>query len=306
MLHVHLIITKIKINTLSCIELFLLEYTFQNSQIIMDVAFELSYVVPAILFTLLAIVFASTIFSKKPISASPSKTECEVAKTGLTESIDERNDLATELIHKADKVKADEVVPSERIKEQTESALVTPAENIGVLEEHPGAEFGNKSVQARPETKKSDIKDPVAEPVPQKETVDDAVPEAVPVEESTAQLLPEPASDGETASQVPPMRGPPHGSEAVPRKEETPDDEAESSPVFEGHSVIGAAGEEEGYEPLKYAPGKLRTSQLEQMMTREELEEEQRSVCVDGVLPSLYAQTLPSPALLLCADVASL
>uniref|UniRef100_A0A0E9WDR4 Uncharacterized protein n=1 Tax=Anguilla anguilla TaxID=7936 RepID=A0A0E9WDR4_ANGAN len=83
---------------------------------IMDVAFELSYVVPAILFTLLAIVFASTIFSKKPISASPSKTECEVAKTGLTESTDERNDLATELIHKADKVKADEVVPSERIK----------------------------------------------------------------------------------------------------------------------------------------------------------------------------------------------
>ncbi|XP_061087691.1 uncharacterized protein LOC133122040 isoform X2 [Conger conger] len=226
----------------------------------MDVAFDMSYVVPAILFTLLAIVFASTIFSKKPISASPYKKECELTKTGLTEKANESKDSDTGLIHKADKVKADEVVTAERntrIKEQTDSTLVTPTENIGVLQEQPGTEYVNWTIQVRPDAKKSDIKDPAAEALPQEEQ-DEAVPEAIPVEETAPLLLPE----------------------AVPGMEEAPevltDEEAESRPVFQEHCVIGAASEEDGCQSLKYTPGKLRTSQLEEMMSKEELEEEQR------------------------------
>lgn len=72
-------------------------------------------------------------------------------------------------------------------------------------------------------------------------------------------------------------------------------------------AVIGAASEEGGCQSLKYAPGKLRTSQLEEMMTKEELEEEQRSVCGKGFPPLLYAPLfLSSPLLSLCVDVESL
>ncbi|KAJ8363651.1 hypothetical protein SKAU_G00124820 [Synaphobranchus kaupii] len=214
----------------------------------------------------------------KPISASPSKTECEVTKVRLTERADETEDLATGLIHKADKVKADEVIAAERnagIKEQTETAWVTPAENIGVLQERPGTEFVDRSNQAHPEAEESDIKDPVPEPVPLKEPVDEAVPEAAPVEETS----PRSAQDREATSQATPVRGPAHVAEAVPGRE-TPelltDEEAESRPVYEERNVIGAASEEEDYQSLKYTPGKLRTSQLEKMMTKEEQEEEQR------------------------------
>lgn len=42
--------------------------------------------------------------------------------------------------------------------------------------------------------------------------------------------------------------------------------------------LVAAGVESEEDLPLKYALGKLRSSQLEEMMTKEELEEERRSV----------------------------
>ncbi|KAJ8246420.1 hypothetical protein GJAV_G00267540 [Gymnothorax javanicus] len=238
----------------------------------MEVAF-VSYVVPAMLFTLLAVVLASIILSKKPISDSPSKTKREVTKIGLAEGADERKDLAQGLIDKADKGEAGEEVAAEittRIKEQNELAVpsVTPAENTGVLDENPG-------FQARLGPGKSDVKDALPEVQPQTEAVEEAEPAAVPQEVVAPLLLPQAAPDQEASSPASAAREPPHIAESE-SPELLTEEETGSSPVFEEHSVIGAASEEEDDQSLKYAPGKLRTSQLEKMMTEEELEEEQR------------------------------
>lgn len=237
----------------------------------MDVAF-VSYVVPAILFTLLAVVLASVILSKKPISDSPSKTKREVTKIGLAEGADEGKDLAEGLIDKEDKGAAGGAVAAEvtaGIKEQNDLAVpvVTSAQNTGALDQHPG-------FQARLGPNKSDVKEALPELQPQEEAVK-AEPAAVHQEVTAPPLRPPAAPDREASTPASAAREPPHIPESE-SPELLTEEETGSSPVLEEHSVIEAASEEVDYQSLKYAPGTLRTGQLEKMMTKEELEEEQR------------------------------
>ncbi|KAG9350333.1 hypothetical protein JZ751_026687 [Albula glossodonta] len=198
----------------------------------------------------------------------------EGPKVGLKRTAEETKDLAAELIHKEDEVKADEVVAAEKSAgktDHTESVLAAP---IGVVEALRKQSM-DRRIRPPPEAQRK----PVPELVSQKESVDVPVPGNSPVEEVLPQLLSEPAPDQQAIPQQSRERATACTPEAVPAKEATPeslsDEELDSSPVNEEQSVFGAANIEENYLPL-YAHAKLRTSQLEKMMTKEELEEEHR------------------------------
>ncbi|XP_036401219.1 matrix-remodeling-associated protein 7-like isoform X3 [Megalops cyprinoides] len=186
----------------------------------MDVAFDWSFALPAIVFTLLAIIVAHALFTKKPTTASPPRTACdEDAQAGLTEKVN---------------------------KPEVETKDLTPGQ-----------------------THKAN-KEPVPEAVPREESMHAPVPEATCVEETLLpELVPEetPEREQDNVPQPKPEKG------VTPRP--PPEEETEFSPVTEEQNAA-AASLEEDYLSLKYTPGKLRTSQLEKMMTKEELEEEHR------------------------------
>ncbi|XP_036401211.1 protein TsetseEP-like isoform X2 [Megalops cyprinoides] len=244
----------------------------------MDVAFDWSFALPAIVFTLLAIIVAHALFTKKPTTASPPRTACdEDAQAGLTEKVNkpevETKDLTPGQTHKANKVKTDEVIISEGssgLKDQTESVTVAPVECIGAVKDQPVSESVISSHVARQENEIPDIKEPVPEAVPREESMHAPVPEATCVEETLLpELVPEetPEREQDNVPQPKPEKG------VTPRP--PPEEETEFSPVTEEQNAA-AASLEEDYLSLKYTPGKLRTSQLEKMMTKEELEEEHR------------------------------
>lgn len=192
---------------------------------------DFSYVLPAVLFTLLAVILGSSFF-KKP---KPSKKkEDDAARVERTEKVE----------HFQPKVELPEVAPIVEHKEEkveqkeAESVAVAPVvEEMGVVEEQPVIE---------PET--TEIQEPAPEPEPEAEP--EPTPKPAPEEEPVPELIPGDIEDIEPESLDKPQ--------------------PEEEPVGE-HNDDSA---EHDLSP-KYSPGKKRTTQFEEMMTKEELEEEQ-------------------------------
>ncbi|KAJ8251721.1 hypothetical protein GJAV_G00224400 [Gymnothorax javanicus] len=187
---------------------------------------DVSYVLPAILFTLLAVIIGSSFF-KKP---KPTKKKQDAAPEGSTEKVEPRTELPEKapIVEHKEEIKA-EVAPKAVEKEPEVAAVAPVVEEIGVVEEQPAQE----------------------ESVPEEEP-------HKPEEEPMPELISETVTDE---------------TEPEPENEQEPEGEpAEESPREAEHDDGSV---EEDLSP-KYSPGKKRTTQFEEMMTKEELEEEQR------------------------------
>ncbi|KAJ8389169.1 hypothetical protein AAFF_G00123750 [Aldrovandia affinis] len=216
---------------------------------------DVSYLLPAILFTLFAIIVGSSFFTKKqkPTNQTPPDVphrhkEPEKPSGGYAER--KVPEPAPIVVHK-EEPKAEEVVAEEKVEEKgPEVVAVAPVvEEMGVVEEQPATE---PDVPPAPET--TGIQEP--EPELEKE------PEAVPEEEPIPDLIP-----GSVVEEVTPedLIEP----ESVPEPTPAPEHVLEKESVAEHNE-----GDVKEDGSLKYTPG--RTPQFEEMMTNREMEEEQR------------------------------
>ncbi|XP_029102588.1 matrix-remodeling-associated protein 7 isoform X2 [Scleropages formosus] len=277
----------------------------------MDVA-DLSFALPAILFTLLAIVLANTIFGKKTTSVPQSE-----AQSGAPAESDWTADERCERGREADTP----ALPPPRtiIKGEFEGAEPVGGgqlqeDGAAPAESPPGPQVeddvgvststrcpGRRQVSGEPDYNTEGSPEIVGEGDCK------AVPEAQTAFLKTTNLVHDPIQDVDVISRPIPVNvAPCHlslerdvflhhlpdveihktspDSDSEPALEQVEDDLAaleenlaEYSPENEDDEDTIAVGTEAQDLSLRYALGKLRTSQLEEMMTKEEVEEKEQS-----------------------------
>ncbi|KAL4657891.1 matrix-remodeling-associated protein 7 isoform X1 [Arapaima gigas] len=262
----------------------------------MDVVLDASFVLPALFFTFLAVILASSLLSRKRAprcDAGPADEAPAEGRTGQ-DCVPPQD----EALQAADQVKGEaEAVAGGGPEEEPGTPEV---EDVGAAEEGPlnGAEIQEPLDNSAPQ---ETILKPVSAPTPKEEPTPEpmlaSVPGRPPSPENEVNTEPIPTASPEPAplSEPAPAATPKSqnlnedllkstsepSSEQLSKSSQLPIQEmpAESSPVKEAvvtNDNAAAPSSQEEEEALKYVPGKLRTSQLEKLMTKEELEEEQR------------------------------
>ncbi|XP_048870489.1 uncharacterized protein LOC125742480 isoform X2 [Brienomyrus brachyistius] len=282
----------------------------------MDVT-EMSFALPAVVFTLLAIIVVNTIFRKTSAPDSPSQAKDAAARGEQKQSADPKSEPEvgvneSRAVHRTgDEKSADglKIVGGKTMggEEQTVEKAVAPVptasvvEDVGVAGQQRRTEFVNIQFPSCQRGLQPSIKECSSKPVSEV-----CVPKSVPGPQPTAVKMVSSGSVQDTETRKPTdankttsdlrrgfvsdptvEKGPGHMQAPVPDPELVPEREvalamleeklAQYSPEDEEDEDLVAAGvESEEDLPLKYALGKLRSSQLEEMMTKEELEEERR------------------------------
>ncbi|XP_018611715.1 protein TsetseEP isoform X2 [Scleropages formosus] len=277
----------------------------------MDVMFDLSFVVPAVLFTILAVILASSLLGKN--RAPVPKCDHQRVHDAPAERVPAEDEIRGEVRQAAAPREEVQEVQAEAEtgvtggdEEEPEATAGPPVvENVGAVKEEPlgeartkddGQETILKPVSAptwKEEPNAEPMLAPVLESLPppdtEKEinaeatptatsgTVPPSQPEQDPLSEPTASA----SSELQTLTVLTPQSTFEPCPEQIPESSQLPLQEiaAESSPVkvptMRNNDAAPPLSQEEE-EALKYVPGKLRTSQFEKLMTKEELEEEQR------------------------------
>ncbi|KAM6344057.1 matrix-remodeling-associated protein 7 isoform 1-T1 [Alca torda] len=238
----------------------------------MDVAVDLYVAVP-LLFTVLAIVLASVFVRlrggerERAAERSREPAAAEPAREGGPGAGDEAAAAAPE-----------EAGPAAAEGPEDEGARV-PVEEVGAGEEGKEAAGEQREAVAEP--------GPAAEPSP---AAAESIPRPPPAESIPRPPPADPQEPGnreDTESKIPPLSASPgsslghtgqaeggcdHAALSSKAEEEDPDSENEKLVVREPEDEDAA---DETFS-FKYSPGKLRGNQYKSMMTKEELEEEQR------------------------------
>ncbi|KAM6344061.1 matrix-remodeling-associated protein 7 isoform 5-T14 [Alca torda] len=240
----------------------------------MDVAVDLYVAVP-LLFTVLAIVLASVFVRlrggerERAAERSREPAAAEPAREGGPGAGDEAAAAAPE-----------EAGPAAAEGPEDEGARV-PVEEVGAGEEGKEAAGEQREAVAEP--------GPAAEPSP---AAAESIPRPPPAESIPRPPPADPQEPGnreDTESKIPPLSASPgsslghtgqaeggcdHAALSSKAEEEDPDSENEKLVVREPEDEDAA---DETFS-FKYSPGKLRGNQYKSMMTKEELEEEQRTL----------------------------
>ncbi|XP_041075673.1 FILIA-N KH-like domain-containing protein isoform X2 [Polyodon spathula] len=225
----------------------------------MDVATEMTYAVPAMIFSVLAIVLAAIFLKMKlTIPTDQDPTKSDDATDGAKISEQPEGDIKTA---DGDKTKT---------SEDAELAQTKKGEDVNVKEKNEASAAATESRESRDAKGKTGVA---------------AGGEKLVVEEIGAEdggnLKTEVGKGGESEEQSHPRQ-----EDHAAVNNEGRECEAETGGSVQGspeledgddHNDDNDADEEEECKVnLKYSPGKMRASQYEAMMTNEELEEEQR------------------------------
>uniref|UniRef100_A0A4W5KCD5 Matrix-remodeling-associated protein 7 helical domain-containing protein n=1 Tax=Hucho hucho TaxID=62062 RepID=A0A4W5KCD5_9TELE len=227
---------------------------------------DASIILPALFFTILAVVLATKFIPKK---------QPEEKKKSVKDDIPSSRALAPAVpILEAPKVEIPPPVIVPRVEVPppvvgaeviTEPVTVAPVvEEINVVEEETVKEHEIiPEVQAVPEP----VPEPVVEPEPVPEPIPEPEPIPVVVEEPILELIaePEPVS---VVKEVP-VREP------TPEPAREPNPKPAREPTPEPISVPEPEDLESNAEEVHFTPG-MKISKLEKLMTKEEMEEEQR------------------------------
>jgi len=226
--------------------------------------FDPAVIIPAILFTVAAIYFASTYLNKKAAAAPAEKKK---PKVGYADIIPPSRALGV-VQHYEPKVEKPPVIEHkpEVAPPKEEPVIVAPVvEDIGVVEEQPEPEiipvYQETDVKnvPEPEPVPEVVAEPIAEPVVEAEPMPEAEPEA--------EEAPAPAPEEPLPELIP---GSMHIDEPAPEPmmDVVPGDVPELD-AYEHNDVAAAE------DHVSFTPGK-KQSKFETLMTKEEMEEEQR------------------------------
>ncbi|XP_070793626.1 matrix-remodeling-associated protein 7 [Pituophis catenifer annectens] len=251
----------------------------------MDVAVDLYVAVP-LLFTVLAVILAS-VFVKLRSSEEDKATEPAAAAAAAAAKEEGEAKASSAAVDRTDgeALQKDEREPeaagAEPRKEKgDEEAVISREAGRDAVEEIGAGEKGTK------EGKEEEEEEGLREKGKGEEVEDEAAPEAVKAEQrSHVQVERKVAGQAERDAVVAaPVALEEQEEEEEEEEEEDEDDEEEEESKEEdqesenGKLVIKEPEAEDADEKLsfKYSPGKLRGNQYKTMMTKEELEEEQR------------------------------
>ncbi|XP_023675911.1 uncharacterized protein [Paramormyrops kingsleyae] len=277
----------------------------------MDVT-EMSFALPALVFTLLAIIVVNAIFRKTPAPDSPARAKDADAPGEQKPSAEQKSEPEVEVnesraVHRTGDDKSADGLKivggktmggEEHAVEKAGAPVPMPSvvEDVGVAGQQRRTEFVNTQFPSCQPGLEPSIEECSSEPVSEV-----CVPKSVPGPQPTVLKMVSSETVQDTETRKPTdaskttsdrqrgfvsdptghMQAPVMEPELVPEREVAlamlEEKLAQYSPEDEEDEDLVAAGlESEEDLPLKYALGKLRSSQLEEMMTKEELEEERR------------------------------
>ncbi|KAG5263149.1 hypothetical protein AALO_G00283140 [Alosa alosa] len=231
-------------------------------------ALDATMILPAIFFTVVAVIIGSILFKKKPVKEAP-KNKHHEHEEAPARSVEVHHATPSEPLeipvlvnHPIFGTTVSAEAEKKAVKKVEEPVAAPPVvEDVGVVEQPAVVEAVVEAVQAAPEPVPvvEATPEPVVEPAPEP-----CEPVAEPVEEP---LPAEPTPEPEPIVEAAPVE------EAAPSE---PAPEPVAEPIPEPEHNDEAAGPVEDDEVPKIVPGKKR-SKFEKRLSKEEMEEEQRA-----------------------------
>nr|XP_020468842.1 matrix-remodeling-associated protein 7 isoform X2 [Monopterus albus] len=228
---------------------------------------DVTVIIPAILFTIAAIYLASSLLNKKP-NASSSSVGNKKPTVGYGDDIPPSKAV-------------EEHLPPEPEASPRQQPPSPPVEDIGAAEKVQGVKAVPDSVSAsEPVPEPVKVPEPASapEPFPEPASVSEPVQEPAAVPEPVAVPDPEPVVKSESVSEAVLQSVEKSLSELIPGSAEdslpNPEPLAQASHEAEPE-IVQSSDATAADDTVKFTPGK-KQSKYETLMTKEEIEEEQR------------------------------